>query len=404
MSATVASTSRAVTPILALTIWVVALMGPLSSDSVLPGLPAVAAEFGASVDQVQLAIAGALVGVALGSLLVGVISDSLGRRGLLLTGALVMALGAVLAASAQGTVVLIIGNTVLGVGSAAGFVLGRAVFADLTSGADLVRKYAVIGALNGVGPILGAVGGALVLTLFSWRAVFVIIAVLAAVSLVLLLVFVPETLPAHKRTPGALGDHLRAMRTVLASSRFLCASGVVWFGFAAVFAYIAASPFILQGMLGFTPLQYSAVMAADGLCLLGTSWIAGRLATRMSPVRLAAIGLIVLGAGAALALIAALAGAVSVFTLVPSMLLIGMSLGFVFGPVTVLALEGLDAQVGTGLAIMASVQFLFAGAVTPLVGMGGPQTALPFGIAATIASLGAALSLLWLVRLRRREV
>lgn len=401
MSATTASTTRAVTPMLAFTIWVVALMGPLSSDSVLPGLPAVAAEFGATVDQVQTAVAGALIGVALGSLVVGVISDSLGRRGLLLVGALVMTGGAIVAATATSTALLILGNSILGFGSAAGFVLSRAVFADLTSGPDLVRKYAVIGALNGIGPILGAVGGALVLTLVSWRAVFVIIAALAIASLLLLFVWVPETLPTSRRTPGAFGDHVRAIREVFASQRFLCASGVVWFGFAAVFAYISASPFILQGMLGFSPLQYSLVMAADGLCLLGTSWIAGRLAARMSPVALTSIGLAVLLAGAVLALGAACLSVVSVWTMVASMLLIGMSLGFVFGPVTVLALEGLDAHVGAGLAVMASVQFVFAGVMAPLVGLGGPQTALPFGIAATVAALGAVVSLLWLVRLRR---
>jgi MFS transporter, DHA1 family, multidrug resistance protein len=115
------------------------LMGPLSSDAVLPALPTIAADFGARADTVQLTISGALVGVAVGHLLVGMLTDALGRRALLLAGTAVMTVSTVIAAFTPTVDLLVIASTLTGLGSSAGLVLGRAVVADVADGPPLLR-------------------------------------------------------------------------------------------------------------------------------------------------------------------------------------------------------------------------------------------------------------------------
>lgn len=155
-------------------------------------------------------------------------------------------------------------------------------------------------------------------------------------------------------------------------------------------------------MLGFTPTAFALVLAADGVGLLITGAIAARLATTYSPRRLIAIGLSIAALGAGVALFAVIFDAVNAWTMISSMVLIGASMGFVFGSATTLAVSSLTHLAGTALAVLGSIQFVFAGVAAPLVGLAGERSAVPYVIVAT-ATIGGAFIALALARAPHSE-
>lgn len=369
------------------------LMGPFTSDGLLPALPALAAEFGASADRVQLTITAATFGVAIGQLLLGTLSDARGRRGLLLVGGAGMVLASVLGAVSTSLWMLILACGLLGLTSAAGLALGRAVLADRLSGGILTRAYSLWGAVIGVAPMLAAVGGAQILTFSGWRAIFWAFAALALATLLLTVLWLPETLPPERRVRTSWRTFGQSLAEVFRSRVFVASSFVAWLGFAAVFAYTSASPFILQTMLGFSPTGFSLVLAADGAGLMIASAIAAKLAIRFTPVRLMAIGLSIASLGALAAVYAIAFDAVNAVTMVTSMVLVGGSMGFVFGAATSLALLDLGRIAGTALAVMGALQFVFAGIAAPLVGVAGDRSAVPYAIVIAVIVVGSWISL-----------
>jgi len=361
------------------------LMGPFASDAVLPALPMIAAEFETTADRAQLTITGATFGVAIGQLILGTLSDAWGRRRLLLAGGIGLVVAAALAAVAPSIELLIAASALLGIAGAAGLALGRAVLADRFSGGVLNRAYSLWGAAIGVAPMAAAFGGALLLSAAGWRSIFWVLAFLGAVTLLLTVMWMPETHPAERRARASWRAFGAGIAEVLRSREFLSGALVTWFGFAAVFAYISASPFILQSMLGFTPVAFSLVLVADGVGLIITGAIAARLATAISPHWLIAMGLAIATVGAVVAVFAVAMDAVNPWTMVASMVLIGASMGFVFGSATTLAVSGRPQLTGTALALMGSVQFIFAGIAAPLVGIAGEDSVVPFAVVATVA-------------------
>ena len=374
------------------------LMGPFTSDGMLPALPALAAEFGASADRVQLTITAATFGVAIGQLLLGTLSDARGRRGLLLAGGVGMVLASVLGAVSTSLPVLILACGLLGLTSAAGLALGRAVLSDRLSGGPLTRAYSLWGAVVGVAPIVAAVGGAQLLTFTGWRSIFWAFALLALVTLALTLFGLPETLPPERRAATSVRSFVGSLAAVIRSRLFVASSLIAGLGFASVFAYVSASPFILQTMLGFSPAMFSLVLAADGVGLMIASAIAAKLALRVEPTRLISIGLTIASLGALVALYAVAADAVNAFTMIASMLLVGGSMGFVFGAATSLALLELGHLAGTALAVMGALQFVFAGIAAPLVGVAGDRSAAPYAVVVSVAVVGSWIALAYAAR------
>lgn len=373
-----------ITAIIALT-----LMGPFTSDAVVPALPALAEDFGVSADRVQLTITASTFGVAIGQLILGTLSDAWGRRKLLIFGGIGMVVSAVLAALAPSIELLIAASFLLGLTAASGLALGRAVLADRLTGGTLNRAYSLWGAVIGVAPMFAAVGGALLLTFTGWRSIFWVLAVLGAVTLLLTVTMVPETHPAERRVSTSARSFVSAIGEVIRSRQFLAGSFIMWFGFAAVFAYTAASPFILQTMLGMSALTFSLVLAIDGVWLIITGVIAAKLATVVPPRRLVVIGLAIASAGAGIALGSVVFDSVSVWTVVASIWLVGGSMGFVFGSATTLAVIGLTHLAGTAIAVLGAMQFVFAGIAAPLVGVAGERSAVPYAVVLTACVLGA---------------
>lgn len=366
-----------------------AAVAPFAMDLHLPVLPAMADELGATASQAQLTLTTFLAGLALGQLVFGPISDRWGRRRPMLVGAVVCLVASIACVVAPSIGVLLVARTLQGLGGAAGVVLGRAVIVDRTSGASAARLFAALMAIQGVAPVIAPLVGGPVGERFGWRWIFAILAVLAAAMLVGAIVAVPESLPVERRGTSGAGRFLRDAREVVVAAPYLGYTVAFAASFAAMTAYVSASPFVLQHVLGLSVVQYSLVFAANALFLGVLTVVGGNLAGSIGPRRVLALGLVLMtSATVVLLLVVTLLDAPRWPTLVLLFVAVS-SLGLVLSNGAALATAEAAHRAGTGSAVMGALQFTLAAVVSPLVGLRGDDPLLMAVVMLTCALLAA---------------
>lgn len=375
-------------------------VAPLSIDMYLPAFPAMAAEFGTSASAVQFTLTSFMVGLASGQLIIGPLSDRFGRRPLMLAGTFVCILAGVACAVAPNIAALTAFRFLQGFSGAAGVVLSRAVVADRAHGAMAARAFSLMMIINGAAPVLAPLIGGSLMGVIGWRGVFWILAALAAAMFVGVVAVLPETHPKDRRHTGGVTAMLSDARSVLTNRGYLGYTLAFAFGFTVMFAYIAASPFVLQNVLGLSPLHYSFAFAANAAGIVIVNAVNARIVGRFGQRRLLHLGVGLLVLFSALLLVDAALGPV----LWASLLLLWgavASLGLVAANATSLALDQVRHAAGTGSAVLGALQFGLAAVVSPIVGLGGDHTALPMaGAMLASACIGAGALLLT----RRRQV
>lgn len=370
--------------------------GPISLDLYLPALPQLADELGASASGAQLTITACLLGLALGQLVAGPLSDRLGRRRPLITGLVLYVLTSAACAFAPSVSVLVLLRLLQGLSGAAGLVIARAVARDLYSGRLLVTFFARLILISGLAPVLAPVLGGQLSRVMSWRGIFVVLAGFGVVLLLAGLFGLPETLEPQRRTVGGIRTTMRGFRTLLQDRFFVGAALSSGLAAASMFAYIAGATFVLQRIYGLSPQGFSFVFGANSLGIVAMGLVAARLGRRWSPVRVLALGL-------ALNLLGATALAVTVLAhlglpfVIGSLLVMVSAVGLVFPTSTALALADYPHQAGAASSLLGLGQYIAGAAVAPLVGIAGTGTAVPLGVVALSASAGATLVFLTLV-------
>jgi DHA1 family bicyclomycin/chloramphenicol resistance-like MFS transporter len=355
----------------------------------LPALPDLADDLSTSASTAQLTVTACIVGLAGGQLVTGPLSDQWGRRRPLLVGTALYALASLLCAAAPSAGVLIAARLAQGIAGSAGVVIARAVVRDLYEGAVAARFFALLMSVAALAPVLAPLAGGQLLHVTTWRGIFLVIAGLAAILVVAVMVGVHETLPAEDRRRDAVRDTLRTSRRLLADRHFLGYALAGGLAFAAMFAYIAGSPFVLQDVYGLSPQEFSAAFAANGLGIVAAAQLSGRLTGRVEPRAVLRAGLAMSCSGAALLLVAVLAD-VGLGLVLPSLFLVVSSVGLILPNSAALAMSGWPPAVaGSASSLLGLVQFVVGGAVSPLVGVAGPDTAVPMAIAMALLA-GAA--------------
>jgi DHA1 family bicyclomycin/chloramphenicol resistance-like MFS transporter len=368
---------------LALLLGGLSAVGPLSLDMYLPGLPELGRDLSASTSATQLTLTACLAGLALGQLVAGPLSDRLGRRLPVLVGTALFGAASLACVFAPSIGVLVALRFLQGVGGAAGIVIGRAVVRDLYSGDASAKLFSSLMLVGGVAPILAPVWGAQVLAFTTWHGVFVVLAVIGVALLVAAAVALPESLAPGPRAPSDLRGLLRDRRFVALT----LTSGLMM---AAMFAYIAGSPFVLQTIHGLSEQAYSLVFALNGVGILGASFASRRLIGRVRPAQLLLAGVTMGGTGAALLLAAVLVDA-PVGVLLLAFFLVVASIGLVSPNATALALADHPRNAGAASALLGTSQFLLGAAAAPLVGLAGEHDALPMAITIAVLTAGAVL-------------
>ncbi len=371
-------------------------IGPLSIDMYLPGLPEITRSLDARAAEVQLTLTACVAGLALGQLVMGPLSDRVGRRRPLIAGLLTYAGVSLLCALAPSVHALTGLRFLQGLAGGAGIVIGRAVVRDLYSGAAAARLFSSLMLVTGLAPILAPVIGAQVLKVTAWQGVFVVLSALALAIVTLAATALPETLPAERRDRGGLAATLRTMRSLLAQRSFLGYALTAGLAFGALFAYISGSPFVLQDIYGLSPQGFSFAFGANGLGLVAASQVNAHLVDRFGPAFLLRRALLVIVAAAIALLVVVGVGGLGVWPVIVTTFTIMSSLAFVMPNSTALALADHAAVAGTASALLGVTQFLIGGLAAPLVGLGGTGSAVPMAVVMLSLASGAVVVNRWL--------
>jgi DHA1 family bicyclomycin/chloramphenicol resistance-like MFS transporter len=372
---------------------VMVALGPLTIDMYLPALPKIADDLSVSSSFVQLTLTGTLAGLALGQLIVGPLSDSLGRRHPLMAGIVLHMVASVLCMLAPNLAVLGLGRVLQGVGAAAAMVVAIAVvgdlFADNAAATVLSRLMLVLGVAPVVAPSLGAA----VLLHGSWHWVFTTLVVLAGTLLLVAVLALPETLPPSHRRPLRVRGIAATYVELLRDKRFVMLVLVAALGMSGLFAYIAGASFVLQGTYGLDQQAFALVFGAGAVALIGATQFNVVLLRRFAPQTIVLWALVaaslagVVFVGLSFAHIGGLAG----FVLPVWAILTPM--GLVIPNAPAVALSRHPDAAGTAAALLGAAQFGLGAAVAPLVGvLGNDEIAL-----ALVMTAGMVIALLALL-------
>jgi MFS transporter, DHA1 family, multidrug resistance protein len=373
------------------------MFGPLSLDMYLPVLPDLAKSFDTVESNVQLTLTACLVGLAVGQLVAGPMSDAWGRKRPLAVGLAAYALASVLCAVAPDVVSLTAARLVQGLAGAAGLVISRAMVRDLYEGEALARFFSTLLLVNGLAPILAPVIGGQLTRFTSWRGVFVVLALIGVALLAAALLGLHETLPKearHREEGKGLGATLRTFGVLSRDRRFMGFILTGGFAFAAMFSYISGSPFVLEKIHGLSAQSFSYVFGMNALGIMLVGQISARLVGRVSAERLLAAGLAMsFTGGMLLLLVTAVFGGSLAGTLV-ALFLVVSAIGLIMPQVTALALSGYaPSMAGAASAMIGTGQFLFGALAAPLVGLGSKATGMPMAVViAALTTLAVATS------------
>jgi DHA1 family bicyclomycin/chloramphenicol resistance-like MFS transporter len=378
---------------LVLTLGFIVALGPLTIDLYLPALPSITTDLAASETAIQFTLTGTFAGLALGQLLVGPLSDSIGRRLPLIAGAGLHVLASVLCAVSPNVEMLSVFRTLQGVGAAAGSVVALAIVRDLYVGRAAATLLSRLMLVIGVAPVFAPTVGGALLVVLPWQGLFVVLAALGVLLMVLVALTLPETLPSSGRRPFGLVQIARTAGQLVRDRVFVGLTLVAGLAMTGVFGYVAGASFVFQEQFGVSSQTFGLLFGVGGLLLIAATQLNPVLLKRWEPEQVLTAGAVLAAlAGVALLLTATLDLGGLVGILVPVWAaLFAASLALPNAPALALSRHGEAA--GTAAALLGAVQFGIGAVAAPLVGALGTDAV----AMAVVMSAGLALSLVTLL-------
>ncbi|HEX4751708.1 MAG TPA: multidrug effflux MFS transporter [Solirubrobacterales bacterium] len=367
-------------------------LAPMSIDFYLPALPHLTADLGADTSTGQLTLTACLLGIALSQVVAGSLSDTLGRRRLVLIGLAAYGSVSVLCAVAPSIWVLLGLRFAQGAACGVGFVVSRAIVRDVYSGDAAARIFALLVLVSGVAPVLAPALGGQVLLLTSWRGIFVVLAVLGAVLFATAALRLPETLPADLRHEPGLGAKLRVFGALLTDRRFVPFAVSGGLSFAAMFAYISGSPFVLENIYGVSPQLYGLAFGLNSAGIVAASQVSRQMVGRVGPGPLLRVGVTTMAVGGAALLATVLLG-LGLVPLLICLLATISSVGLIQPNATALAMAHQRHAAGSASALFGLGQFGVGAAAAPLVGIAGADSAVPMAVVIAVCGIASLLVL-----------
>jgi MFS transporter, DHA1 family, multidrug resistance protein len=383
---------------LALILGSLSALGALSIDMYLPAMPGMSRQLHASGPVIQLTLTVFVIGLAAGQVVAGPLSDAWGRRRPLLAGMALYVAGSAWCALAPDAGQLIGARIVQSLGAAAAAVLARAIVRDLFEGTAMTRFFATLMLVNGAAPVIAPVIGAQLLTVTTWRAVFIVLAAAGAVLLLAVALALPESLPAPRRQPARLRHTVRSLARLARDWRYLRYVLAAALMFAAVFAYISGSSFVLQQDYGLSAQQFSLIFAANGVGMVLFGQLSGFLVGRGAAEHTLLRGGLTTASLSTLGVVLCAALGLPLPLLLACLFTTMAMLGVVLPNATSLAMAGHGATAGAASSLQGLLQFLVGGLAASAMGLGGAGTAIPMGI--TMFACATAALVLLLIRRR----
>ncbi|ROM34003.1 Bcr/CflA family drug resistance efflux transporter [Pseudomonas poae] len=382
---------------LALLLGLITAIGPFAIDSYLPALPTLGASLHASPAAVQMSLTVFFIIIGVCQLFYGPISDVFGRKPPIYAGLAIFAVASVGCALAPTIEVLIGFRALQAFGACAGMVIPRAIVRDLYTGHEAARLMALLMLVMSVSPILAPLAGSVVISLWSWREVFAVLAVVSLLCLVMTIVQLPETHPAERRLGRTLGNAIGSYGALLRDPVFIGLSLVSGFGLATFFVFIGSAPFVYIEYFGLTPTQFSLCFALNAASFFTMSQLTARLSARFGLAPL--IRWSVIAVAGVLGLLAVTTAWSSNLVLMMSLLFIGFGfLGLLLPAAGVLSLEDHGAVAGSASALLGAIQMITGAVCMALVGVFADHTPAPMLVGIALCAAAALLVTLWTLR------
>ncbi|WP_326599343.1 multidrug effflux MFS transporter [Streptomyces sp. NBC_01803] len=377
---------------------------PLSIDMYLPALPEVGDSLGTGASTIQLTLTTCLLGLGLGQLVIGPMSDQLGRRLPLMAGLSCYTLASVACAFAPDAETLIAFRLVQGLVGSAGVVIARAVVRDLFEGVAMARFFSTLMLISGTAPILAPVIGGQLMRVTDWRGIFLVLAVAGVLLVLAVARWLPETLPPERRNAGGVRPALRTMAGLFRDRVFTGHLLVGSLTFAALFAYVSASPFVVQEIHGASPQTFSLLFMVNAIGLVAMSQINGKiLVGRLPAARIMAVGLasLILAATALLLMTGGVFGEAGLLPVSAGLFVLMASMPLVLPNANSEGLDRTPHAAGSASALLGASAFFVGAVASPLVGIAGEDTAVPMAVVQLTVVVLAAVCFVTLCRPRR---
>ena len=382
---------------LALMLGAFVALGPLTIDMYLPALPTIRDELGTSSATVQLTLTGTLIGLALGQLVIGPLSDVLGRRRPLLAGTALHVLASVLVLVAPNIAVLGALRVLQGVGTAAAAVVALAIVRDLFEGRAAATMLSRLFLVMGVAPVLAPTIGGELLRFTSWRGVFAVLAVYGVLVLALGAFGLRETLPPERRRPGGVAATMRTYGGLFRDRTYVGLILVAGLTMAALFTYVSGSSFVYQRQFGLDEQQFGLLFGAGAVWLIAATQLNPILLGRWSPAQILVGGTVGGAAAGGVLVLLAAADVGGLWGVALPLWAVLFAAGLALPNAPALALSQYGESAGSAAALLGAVQFGVGAVVSPLVGLLG-NDALAMGMVIVAMLLLAVAVLVGVVR------
>jgi DHA1 family bicyclomycin/chloramphenicol resistance-like MFS transporter len=339
--------------------------GPFLTDMYLPTLPAMVHDFHTTETLVQLSLTMGMIGLAVGQVFFGQMSQKWGRRPILLASMMLFIVSAIASVFTTDITFFLACRLLQGIGGAGGIVLARSIVTDCYSGRELAKMMAIVGAINGIAPATAPVIGGLLAKSMGWQGIFMVLTALGVVLFVMSLIF-KETLPKEKRYNGSLISTFTDYPKVCSIKRFVML--VLAYGFAggSLFAYISSAPFIIQNHFEYNELWFAVIFGINSVMIGLGSGLALRFKSLDKAMTIGAAGMTIFA-------VVQLCGALMLdtfFAYEASTVCLLLCLGMVFTTTTSMAMDQGRKYTGAAAAIVGAIGFIFGGIVSPIVGLG----------------------------------
>lgn len=372
---------------LLLTLALLSATAPVSTDLYLASFPQMAHGLHTSASMVQLTLTAFLIGIGAGQVLWGPVSDRFGRRRPMIVGASVALVASVVAMLAPSVGLLVVARLIQALAGAACVTAGGASVADRLSGFALARTITLLGTIIGLAPIVAPVAGGILAETVPWRGVLGVICGFTLLQITVILLVIRESLPPERRTPRLQYAHIG---TLLRRPAYIGHAATQLLGFATLMTYVSSSSFVFERYLGFSSAAYGLCFGLNAVALMAASFTSSRLArAHVHPARTVARALPV-AVVAVIALVAVVLSPLPRAVMLAPLLVALAALGFVNGNSGALAVQQSRDVAGSGSGLNGGMMFLGAGLVSPLGGIAGDDTAVPFAIVMLCTVTGAA--------------
>lgn len=363
--------------------------GPFVTDMYLPSLPSMTDYFNTTVSMVQLGLTFSMFGMAFGQLVFGPLSDKYGRRQPLLIAMILFLISTFACIFAPNIEIFVSLRLIQGIAAAGGIVIARSVATDKFKGRNLAKAFSVVGAINGMAPVVAPITGGLLLGITGWKGIFVILFFWGILITIVSSNF-KESLSKSRRSKEKLSKTFNMFKNVLKNKVFLFSTFQMGFTMAILFAYIASSPFIIQTHYNYSPFEFSLFFAVNAIAIGIGATLSARFKNYELSLKISNIGMII----SSIIILIVLANNASIILFEGILLILCFNMGMTFSVTVAFALNSVRKQAGTASAILGASGFFAGSIVSPIVGIGNilVTTGIVFVVASVFSTVFAFLA------------